>query len=63
MATMSAEVVVNEQAEKARPGPAEHGDAAAAEPTYADQSTRLLPPAKIVTVRNIVNLQEGPELY
>ncbi|KKY39022.1 putative mfs drug transporter [Diaporthe ampelina] len=47
---MSAGVVANKEAEKARPGPTEHADGAAAEPTYADQSTRLLPPAKIVIV-------------
>ena len=58
---MSAGVVANKEAEKARPGPTEHADGAAAEPTYADQSTRLLPPAKIVIVRNISSLEEDPD--
>lgn len=50
MSTMSAGVVANEEAEKARPSPTDQTDAAAAEPQYADQSTRLLSPSKIVIV-------------
>lgn len=50
MPMMSAGVVANNEAEKIPPSPAEHTDAAAAEPKFADQSTRLLPPSKIVIV-------------
>lgn len=53
MSTMSAGVVANEEAEKASPSAADHTDATAAEPAYADQSTRLLPPSKIVIVSNL----------
>lgn len=53
MSTMSAGVVANEEAEKASPSAAGHTDAPAAEPTYADQSTRLLPPSKIVIVSGL----------
>lgn len=50
MSTMSTGVVANEEAEKARPAETDQTDAVTAEPQYADQSTRLLPPSKIIIV-------------
>jgi hypothetical protein len=50
---MSSGVVANNEAEKIPPSPTEQTDAAAAEPAFADQSTRLLPPSKIVIVSNV----------
>lgn len=47
---MSAGVVDNDEDEKLPSSPAKRSDTAAAQPTFADQSTRLLPPAKIVIV-------------
>ena len=49
---MSAGVIANTGSEKAPPTPTDTTDAAAAEPQYADQSTRLLPSSKIVIVCN-----------
>lgn len=50
MSTMSAGVIANDEAEKARPAETDQTDAVAAEPQYADQSTRQLLPSKIVIV-------------
>lgn len=49
-------VANNEEAEKLPPSPAEHKDAAAAEPAFADQSTRLLPASKIVIVSHATSI-------
>ncbi|KAJ0120632.1 mfs drug transporter [Diaporthe amygdali] len=47
---MSTGMVTNDEAEKGTPMPTDHTDSATAGPKYTDQSTRSLPPSKIITV-------------
>lgn len=57
---MSTGMVTNDEDEKGTPMPTDHTDAATAKPKYTDQSTRSLPPSKIITVRN--RQKSTPEL-